>query len=125
VDRHANAFFLEPGCCYRLVCGSGGKLGNPITALRRHSGGWETQPVSPVPQPGDRYAQAFTVGPNQCWALIHDRQGKPAHCAETPSWIGRWFSPRHDGTYWRVWSCEAHTEGLTGLRGVWVAARLS
>ena len=29
-----------------------------------------------MPQPGDRYAQAFTVGAGQCWAMIHDRQGQ-------------------------------------------------
>ena len=28
---------------------------------------------------------------------------------------GRWYSPREDGTFWRVWSCPHHTEGLTGL----------
>jgi hypothetical protein len=67
-----------------------------------------------MPQPGDRYAQVFTLEPGQCWALIHDRQGQ-AHCAETPSWTGRWFSPSGD-RWWRVWACPDHLEGLTGLR---------
>jgi hypothetical protein len=68
-----------------------------------------------MPQPGKRYAQAFTVEPGQCWAMLHDRQGQATHCAETPSWTGRWFSPRGD-RWWRVWSCPDHIEGLTGLR---------
>ena len=40
-----------------------------------------------MPQPGDRYAQAFTVEPGQCWAMVHDRQGQATHCAETPSLV--------------------------------------
>jgi len=35
-----------------------------------------------MPQPGDRYAQAFTVEAGQCWAMMHDRQGQATHCAE-------------------------------------------
>lgn len=29
VAHHANAFYVEPGCCFRLVCGTGGKMGQP------------------------------------------------------------------------------------------------
>ena len=68
-----------------------------------------------LPQPGDRYAQAFTVEPGQCWAMVHDHQGQATHCSETPSWTGRWFSPRGD-RWWRVWACPDHLDGLTGLR---------
>jgi hypothetical protein len=68
-----------------------------------------------MPQPGDRYAQAFTVEPGQCWATVHDRQGQATQCSETPSWTGRWLSPRGD-RWWRVWSCSDHIEGLMGLR---------
>ena len=68
-----------------------------------------------LPRPGDRYAQAFTVEPGQCWAMVHDRQGQATHCPETPSWTGRWFSPRGD-RWWRVWSCPGHIEGLKGLK---------
>jgi hypothetical protein len=57
-----------------------------------------------MPQPGDRYAQAFTVEPGQC-----------SHCPETPSWTGRWFSLRGD-QWWRVWACPDHLKALTGLR---------
>jgi hypothetical protein len=57
------------------------------------------RPVDRMPQPGERYAQAFTAEPGQCLAMVHDRQGQITHCAETPSWTGRWYSPRHDGTY--------------------------
>ena len=35
---------------------------------------------------------------------------------EETTWTGRWFSPKGDGTWWRVWSCEDHPEGLTELR---------
>jgi hypothetical protein len=71
--------------------------------------------VDRMPRPGDRYAQAFTVEPGQCWTMVHDRQGQATHCPETPSWTGRWFSLRGD-RWWRVWSCPDHVEGLTGLR---------
>jgi hypothetical protein len=71
--------------------------------------------MAAMPQPGDRYAQAFTVEPGRCWAMIHDRQGQATHCPEAPSWTGRWFSPNGD-RWWRVWSCPDHLEGLTGLR---------
>jgi hypothetical protein len=29
MDHHANAFYVEPGRCFRLVCGTGGKMGQP------------------------------------------------------------------------------------------------
>jgi hypothetical protein len=29
VDHHANAFFVSPGQCFRFVCGTGGKKGQP------------------------------------------------------------------------------------------------
>jgi hypothetical protein len=74
------------------------------------------QPVSPMPQPGDPYAQAFIVEPNACWRIVHDRQGQATHCLAEPTYTGRWYSPRNDGTYWRVWSCPAHLDGLTGIR---------
>jgi hypothetical protein len=69
-----------------------------------------------MPQPGDRYAQAFTVEPGECWAMVHDRQGQATHCSETPTLTGRWLSPRGDGRWWRVWSCGEHLEGLTAVR---------
>ena len=69
-----------------------------------------------MPQPGDRYAQVFTVEPGQCWAMVHDRQGQETHCREEPTYAGRWYSPRDDGTWWRVWSCPDHLDGLTAVR---------
>ena len=47
--------------------------------------------------------------------MVYDRNLQSDHCYEAPSWTGRWFSPKGD-RWWRVWSCEAHTDGLTGLR---------
>ena len=52
----------------------------------------------------------------KCWAVVHDRQGQATHCREEPTYTGRWYSPRDDGTWWRVWSCPGHLEGLTGLK---------
>ena len=57
-----------------------------------------------MPQPGDPYASAFIAEHMKCWRMIHDRLGQATHCAETPSWTGRWFSPRGDRWWW-VWSC--------------------
>jgi hypothetical protein len=68
-----------------------------------------------MPQPGDPYANAFRVEPGQCWRMVHDVRLQGEHCPEPPSWTGRWFSPRAD-RWWRVWACEHHPEGLTGLR---------
>jgi hypothetical protein len=68
-----------------------------------------------MPRPGDPYASAFIAQPMQCWRVVHDRQLQAAHCPETPSWTGRWFSPT-GRRWWRVWSCPDHTDGLTWLR---------
>lgn len=68
-----------------------------------------------MPAPGDRYAQAFIVEVEQCWAMVHDRQGQATHCLEPPTHTGRWISPA-GGQWWRVWSCDAHLEGLTAVR---------
>jgi hypothetical protein len=61
-----------------------------------------------MPQPGDPYADAFVSEAGQCWRMVHDRHGQAAHCLEPTSSTGRWYSPRDDGTYWRVWSCPDH-----------------
>jgi hypothetical protein len=58
------------------------------------------RPVDRMPQPGDPYSQAFIVEPNECWRIVHDRQGQATHCLETTTFTGRWYSPRHDGTWW-------------------------
>jgi hypothetical protein len=58
--------------------------------------------VDRMPQPGDRYAQAFTVEPGQCRAMIHDAKGQATHCSEPPTMTDRWLSPRGDGRRWRV-----------------------
>jgi hypothetical protein len=47
--------------------------------------------------------------------MIYDRNLQANHCPEAPSWTGRWFSPKGD-RWWRVWACDGHTDGLTGLR---------
>jgi hypothetical protein len=69
-----------------------------------------------IPQPGDSYAQAFIVEAGECWRMVHDDKGQATHCAQEPTLTGRWYTPRHDGTYWRVWSCSDHLEGLTGVK---------
>ena len=88
----------------------------PISAWVESAGLQPQPPMVAMPQPGDRYAHAFTVEPGQCWAMVHDYTGQATHCAENPTWTGRWFSPRGDGRWWRVRSCPDHIEGLTGLR---------
>jgi len=47
--------------------------------------------------------------------MVYDGTMQADHCAEQPSWTGRWFSPKGD-RWWRVWACRDHLEGLTGLR---------
>ena len=72
--------------------------------------------MAPMPQPGDPYANAFVAEHMKCWRMIYDRHGQAAHCMETPSWTGRWFSPKGHDKWWRVWACPDHLDGLTGLR---------
>jgi hypothetical protein len=75
-----------------------------------------TRPLAWImPSPGDPYANAFRVEFGQCWRIVHDERLQATHCPEEPAWTGRWFSPRND-RWWRVWSCERHADGLTGLR---------
>jgi hypothetical protein len=66
-----------------------------------------------MPVTGDRHP-GFLVEPMRCWALIYDGMLQATHCMEAPSWTGRWFAP--SGKRWRVWACQEHLEGLTGLR---------
>ncbi len=40
--------------------------------------------MAAMPQPGDRYAQAFIVEPGQFWAMVHDRQGRPPTAPRSP-----------------------------------------
>jgi hypothetical protein len=68
--------------------------------------------VAQMPQLGDSFANAFISEPTECWRIIHDRQGQATHYMETPTWTGRWFSPRRDRC-WRVWACANHLGGLT------------
>jgi hypothetical protein len=35
--------------------------------------------VSPMPQPGDPYANAFIAEHMKCWRMIHDRQGQATY----------------------------------------------
>jgi hypothetical protein len=68
-----------------------------------------------MPEPGDPYASAFVAEVGKCWRMIHDRQGQATHRMETPTWTGRWYSPRHNGDYWRVWSCSSHLLAISRL----------
>jgi hypothetical protein len=68
-----------------------------------------------MPEPGDRHP-GFIAEPGECWALVHSKQLQATHFREEPIYTGRWYSPRDDGTYWRVWSCPDHLDGLTGIR---------
>jgi hypothetical protein len=68
-----------------------------------------------TPRPGDR-SPGFFIEPSRCWALVYDRNLQSTHCAESPTYSGRWHSPRRDGQWWRVWSCADHLNGLTAVR---------
>ena len=57
--------------------------------LGREDSGSTPRPMVPMPQPGDRYAKAFTVEQGQCWAMVHDAKGQATHSAGAPSWTGR------------------------------------
>jgi hypothetical protein len=48
--------------------------------------------------------------------MVYDHNFQATHCREEPTWTERWFSPKVDGTWWRVCSCGDHLKGLTGLR---------
>jgi hypothetical protein len=72
--------------------------------------------MAPMPQPGDPYAQAFVAEVGHCWRVVHGNGGQAAHCAQPTTFTGRWYSPRHDGTYWRVWACPDHLEGLMAVK---------
>ena len=67
-----------------------------------------------MPQPGDP-CPGFIVDVGRCWQMVYDRNPQANHCPGAPSWTGRWFSPKDD-RWWRVWACDGHTDGLTGLR---------
>lgn len=49
-------------------------------------------------------------------APVYDRNLQSTHCAETPTYSGRWHSPQGDEQWWRVWSCTDHVGGLTAVR---------
>ena len=70
-------------------------------------------PSIPMSEP-HRYAQAFTVGVGQCWAMIHDRQlqATAPRRRRGPAGVVRPTGDR----WWRVWACPEHLDGLTGLR---------
>ena len=73
------------------------------------------RPVDSMPQPGDRHP-GFVAEPGECWALVHSKQLQATHCREEPTYTGRCYCPRDDGTYWPVWSCPEHLGGLTGIK---------
>jgi hypothetical protein len=58
----------------------------------------------------------FFVEPSRCWAFVYDHNLQGTHCREVPTHTGRWHSPRGDGQWWRVWSCNAHIPCLTAAR---------
>jgi integrase len=71
--------------------------------------------MAPMPQPGDPYASAFVAEVGHCWRVVHGYTGQAAHCAQSTTFTGRWYSPRDDRTYWRVWSCPDHLDGLVAI----------
>ncbi len=68
-----------------------------------------------MPRPGDR-SPGFFIEPSRCWAFVYDHNLQGTHCREAPAATGRWHSPKGDGTWWRVWTCADHIDGLTAVR---------
>jgi len=68
-----------------------------------------------MPVPGDPVPRSFIAQPGRCFRLVYSAQLQATHCREEPSWTGRWFNLRGD-RWWRVWACQDHLDGLTGLR---------
>ncbi len=64
---------------------------------------------------GRRPMRRFICQPGECWQMVYSRQMQATHCTETVRWTGRWRSPKGD-RWWRVWACDDHFDGLTGLR---------
>ena len=48
--------------------------------------------------------------------MAFSSQMQATHCRREPTYTGRWYSPRENGDWWRVWSCPDHLEGPTGIR---------
>jgi hypothetical protein len=46
--------------------------------------------MDPMPEPGD-VCPGFVAEAGECWRMVYSRQLQATHCAETPSWTGRWF----------------------------------
>ena len=67
-----------------------------------------------MPQPGERHP-GFVAQVDRCWAFVYSKQLQATHCRQAPTHTGRWFAKSGD-PWWRVWSCQAHLEGLTGIR---------
>ena len=68
-----------------------------------------------MPEPG---CPGFIAKPQRCWRMVYSRQLQATHSHETPSWTGRWFTPKGD-RWFRVWAWPEHLEALTGVRGPW------
>jgi hypothetical protein len=71
--------------------------------------------VDRMPEPGDPVPNSFTTQPDRCWCMVYDHNLQAAHCRGSIEWYGRRFAPSRK-RWWRVAACEAHTEGLTGLK---------
>ena len=66
------------------------------------------RPVSPMPEPGDPCpASRPRLADAGAWCTTV--RCKPRTAMRTPSWTGRWFSPRGD-RWLHVWACRDHLE---------------
>ena len=65
-------------------------------------------------QPGDPYASAFVAEVGHCWPGSPRPRGSGRTLRPGDTSTGRWYS-RNDGTYWRVWACPEHLEGLVAI----------
>ena len=58
------------------------------------------RPVGRMPEPGDG-CLGFISEANPRWRMEFDHNLQANHCAESPAWTGRWFSPKGD-KWWPV-----------------------
>jgi hypothetical protein len=69
----------------------------------------------PMPPRPDDPSPGLMAEAGRCWRMVYDHNLQSTHCIESPTWTGRWFSPRGD-RWWRVWAWVDHVDGLTRVR---------
>jgi hypothetical protein len=68
----------------------------------------------------EHFADSVFVAPGRCWRLVTDFAGRPEHCAEPVTWVGRTRLKERNGNgrLLRVWSCDGHADDLEARKQV-------